>query len=343
MKSGLLSSWNHLLDEIPAHRRDIYFREEYVRLYEDASCRAVCFMYRDDDGLYLFPFLERNFEMRGMDCFDFETAYGYGGPVASTDAPSFIGRAWDAFMAMARARGYVAGFVRFHPLLNNGQLCGRDMVVIPERSTVAMSLDGTGQDIWMREIHTKNRNVIKKAIHNGLSFCADYEYRYYADFQRLYSATMDKLDASGFYYFNPAYFEGIRSGISNSFLGHVCKDGRIVASAIFMYDGEFGHYHLSGSDTQSLALNPNNLLLWGAALELKSHGVRQFHLGGGTDGRPDNSLLAFKRKFSNSLRQFSIGKLIVDDRLYCQACHDWEISNPYKIDTFGKLLLKYKY
>jgi len=343
MNSGLLTSWNWLLAEIPAHRRDVYFTEEYIRLYEASGNRAVCFYYREGAELFLFPYLERRFWALGRECFDFETAYGYGGPVSTSDNPAFCASAWHAFVNLVCAKGYVAGFVRFHPLLRNESLCPRGVEIIPERYTVAMDLSGTVKDIWLDEIHTKNRNVIKKAVKNGLSFTADYEYRNYDEFKNLYAGTMDRLRADSFYYFSPEYFEKFKNGIRNSFLGLVKVGQKTVAAAIFMYDSHYGHYHLSGSDKTMLNLNPNNLLLWGAAQELKSNGVELFHLGGGTDSAEDNSLLGFKRKFSRSLFRFHLGKIIFNQDIYRELCRIWEAGNTEKASRYNHIFLKYKY
>lgn len=51
----------------------------------------------------------------------------------------------------------------------------------------------TEEEIWKNEIHTKNRNVIKKGIKNGLEFVLDDGYKYIYDFIRLYNSTMDRL------------------------------------------------------------------------------------------------------------------------------------------------------
>ena len=67
--------WNQYLDLIPAEHQDLYFREEYVRLYETDKETVCCFVYQDGDSLLLFPFLRREFQFKGNIYYDFETAY----------------------------------------------------------------------------------------------------------------------------------------------------------------------------------------------------------------------------------------------------------------------------
>ena len=50
-------TWNQYFDLIPAELQDLYFREEYVRLYETDKEKACCFVYQDGDSILLFPFL----------------------------------------------------------------------------------------------------------------------------------------------------------------------------------------------------------------------------------------------------------------------------------------------
>ena len=343
MKIGVLEHWDDMLTRLPAGRSDVYFSEGYIRLYENDAEKAACFVYEQNKDLFLFPFLSRSFVFCGQVYYDFETAYGYGGPVCSTSDPGFLCDAWCALKRFFSSSGYVAGFVRFHPLLDNQ--CGFEVAgrLIADRKTVAMDLNRPMDDVWQHEIHSKNRNMIRKAEKSNLRFAAEDGYEHLPDFVRLYDGTMDKLSADGFYYFNWNYYLRLKQNIPNSFLGCVFKDKTLVSAAIFMYEGPYGHYHLSGSDPTYLNLSPNNFLLWRAAAELQRRGVRQFHLGGGSNPDEDNSLFLFKRRFSQSTRQFYIGKLIFDEAVYSAVCSSWEKENPDKAERYAHHLLKYKY
>lgn len=344
MEVTITTRWNELLQAFPADRRDVYFTEEYVKLYENAAEKAECFVYRDGEKVMLFPFLAREFESRGYKYKDFETAYGYGGPVVNNDDKVFLRKALEAFKQYCNDNGYVAGFVRFHPLMNNQE--GFDAIgrVLEERKTVAINLDQTMDDVWRNEIHSKNRNIIRKAEKAGCTFIVDDQYEHLSDFVRLYDLTMDKLSAGSFYYFDDKYYAKLKAGIPNSFLGCVANsDGQIISAAIFMYSGRLGHYHLSGSDRSQLALSPNNFMLWSAACELQKRGVKLFHLGGGTNSDEDNSLFLFKHRFSKETHQFYLGKLIFNQTVYEELCMEWEEKHPDLEEQNKNILLKYKY
>lgn len=344
MQVDILTHWDEFLGLFPQERKDIYFAEEYVKLYESQTEKAECFVCREDDKVLLFPFLARIFEFNGKPYKDFETAYGYGGPVYNCNDMEFVNQSLAAFKTYCSENNYVAGFVRFHPLLQNQ--VGFDTIgrLLPERKTVAINLDQTMDEVWTNEIHSKNRNVIRKAEKAGCRFIVDDQYEHLNDFVKLYDSTMDKLSADGFYYFDDKYYNNLVKGIPDSFLGCVADDEeRIISAAIFMYSGTYGHYHLSGSDKSQLSLSPNNFMLWEAAKELQKRGVKRFHLGGGTTSDEENSLFKFKCRFSKDTCQFYIGKLVFNPEAYDAICADWEQKNPDKAEYYKHHLLKYKY
>lgn len=334
--------WDGYLSKFHPKQKDIYFKKSYVSLYETSPDeKALAMVIEEGEKVMLFPILSRTFLFHGVVYKDFETAYGYGGPIFNTDDIDFIGRANKLMLEAFLEEKYVCGFVRFHPLLNNSSNF-KVGTVIDDRHTVAIDLTLSEEDIWMKEIHTKNRNVIKKGEKNGLKFFADYDHKYLDEFIRLYDQTMDKLNADDFYYFDKVYYQKFIKDIPN-FLGVVMLDDKVVSAALFMYDGCYAHYHLSGSDREFLNYLPNNYMLYHAALELKGKGAELFHLGGGTTSDENDSLLSFKRKFSKELFQFSIGKVIFNNKIYAELCTDWEERNPEKKEKYSRFLLKYKY
>lgn len=336
--------WNQYLDAFNTQDKDLYFTEEYVKLYENPSEKGVCCIAKDGDKIMLFPFLERAFSFSGNIFHDFETAYGYSGPLWNSADNTFKETALRLMAEEMKQQGYVAGFVRFHPLLQNQEKFDCIGRLLAERKTVAINLDQTMDEVWSNEIHSKNRNVIRKAEKAGCHFIVDDQFKHLSDFIRLYDSTMDKLSADGFYYFDDNYYQQLVKGIPNSFLGCVeDAEGRIISAAIFMYSGTFGHYHLSGSDKTQLSLSPNNFMLWAAAKELQKRGVKRFHLGGGTNSDEENSLFKFKCRFSKETCQFYIGKLVFNKELYDTICQDWEQKNPEKAEHYKHHLLKYKY
>ena len=119
MQVELVSHWNDLLATFPASAQDVYFKEEYVRLYETDTEKAYCIVCSEDEKKLLFPMLRRTFRFNGETYYDFETAYGYGGPVTNSEDDAFRANALAALKEYCSKNGFVAGFVRFQPILQN--------------------------------------------------------------------------------------------------------------------------------------------------------------------------------------------------------------------------------
>ena len=343
MKYDVIQDWSEYLIHFSADQKDVYFSPQYAKLYESDNETAICFVHQNQEKVFLFPILKRDFEFEGEICHDFETAYGYGGPIANTSDQEFMSTALQLFFKYCSDHNFVCGFTRFHPLLQNSPSFDVVGKVLLDRQTVAIDLTQSEDEIWMQSLTSKNRSTIKKAIASGLSFEADYSFKYLDNFISLYNSTMTKLGADDFFVFDRDYYKDWIATIPNSFLGVVIHDNRIIAAAIFFYSENFGHYHLAGSDPEYLSLNPNNFMLWEAAKELRKKELQLFHLGGGSNGSPDNSLLGFKSRFSPLRFDFNIGKMVFNSEKYHRICSKWENENPEKAIQYKNLLLKYKY
>ena len=340
MQIGIYEKWDHYLTQFPDHLCDIYFREAYAKLYTTDIDKPLCVVVEDDDFVLLLPILRRAIE----NGFDFETPYGYGGPIFNINDPQRISIAIEAMHDYLKANHYLAGFIRFHPQLNNSVVCEKHFAVVVDRMTVAIDTSLSVEEIWENEINSKGRGKIKKCQRRNLTFIADEEFVYLDNFVELYTSTMKKLSAEEFYYFDRLYFKQFIEKLKGqSFIGVVKDRELIISAAIFLYQPPYGHYHLSGSDFNYLHLNPNDFLLFEAAKELKKRNVTKFHLGGGSNSSENNSLWEFKKKFSRNYYQFSIGKWVFNQEKYNQICEKWSINNPDKVEKYTHHLLKYRY
>lgn len=340
MNVTIYESWDRFLEHFPAERTDIYYTEEYVRLYETDKDTALCVICTEDDSVTLMPFLRRKIGA----FYDFETAYGYGGPISNNDSEEWISKSLDAIKDHLGASGYLCGFMRFHPLIGNAGMCRDKINVLYDRKTVCIDLTPSEDDIWAHQITSKNRNMIRKAEKSGLLFRAEYDYSSMDEFVGLYNSTMERLKAESFYYFDRRYFDTYTNKLTGrGFLGTVSLDDKIIGAALFMTQGEYGHYHLAGSNREYSSLGINNMLLWNAAVEMKKKGITSFHLGGGTTSDPEDPLFKFKRSFSGNEKDFCIGKWIFNEEAYRDVCSKWENEHPDLEPVFGNRLLKYRY
>lgn len=340
---GNSEAWNRYLQQIPAEKRDIYFTPEYYSLYQNyGDGEACCFVFEKDGDIVLYPFLRNPITPLGYhldkEYYDIQGAYGYNGIIASTYNPDFIKAFWETFDLWCQEKSIVAEFSRFHPLLNNQKLASPKMKTYFSRHTVGLDL--AGDDIWMHQISSKNRNMIRKAEKEGVQIIESDDYE---TFRKLYDGTMTDLHAEDFYFFPPSYYEEYKQTFKeNSKLCFATLDGKIIAGSMFMYSDDYAHYHLSARNREYSRYAANNLILWYGIQKAKERGCKWFHFGGGTTSAEDDSLLKFKRDFSKTLCEFWIGKRVHNGAAYQAIVEQWKAKWPDNYEQNKVKLLGYR-
>ena len=99
--------------------------------------------------------------------YDFCTPYGYGGWII--EGNDEIDTMMHEYSAWCTANGIVSEFVRYHPQLQNAGKLKRYYEQTYLGNTVEIPLISE-QSVW-ENFSSKNRNVIRKAIKNGLYEC----------------------------------------------------------------------------------------------------------------------------------------------------------------------------
>lgn len=337
------NEWRQDLEKIPKERRDVYFLPEYYSLYQNyGDGEALCFVFEKDGNIALYPFLKNPITPLGYqldkEYYDIQGAYGYNGLIASTDKIEFIATFWEEFDAYCQQNDIIAEFMRFHPLLNNQKFASPKMKTFFSRHTVALDL--TDDDIWMHQISSKNRNMIRKAEKEGVTIIESDDYE---TFRKLYNETMSDLHADDFYYFPERYYEEYKQTFKDKSLLYLAMlDGKVIAGSMFMYSDDYAHYHLSARDREYSRYAANNLILWYSIQKAKDRGCKWFHFGGGTTGDDGDSLLKFKKEFSKTLCEFWIGKRVHNQPVYDQIVEQWKTNHPDSYEHNKIKLLGYR-
>lgn len=250
--------------------------------------------------------------------FDLQSPYGYGGPIATTGDEAFLKCAWTEYEKWCRQNGVLAEFVRFHPILGNWRYYGGE--VIHDRSTVWIDL--TKEDL-MSSYQSRVRNMVRKAKKSDLRIEWTDATEFFRWFPKLYEDLMVSIGADDFYLFSNDYYNSWESVMGTSFC--LCKLNDDVIGASIFFDNEFMmEYHLSASNEIAKKLAGTTLMIHEAALRAKERGCQKLHLGGGTNGSPDNPLLYFKSGFSAEKADYRIGKYIHMPEEYQNLKNEWE-------------------
>lgn len=237
----------------------------------------------------------------GSDLYDFQSPYGYGGPVTSITVPETLARFWSAYTVWCAAQGILVEFVRFHPLAPVEPVYGgrifadRDCVFVPLQS----------EDI-RAGYETRCRTAVRKAEKNGVTITEMPREAIHERFPAFYRDGMRMIGAAAFYLFDDAYFVAL-SRIASLKLLVAEHEGRWCAASLFFTGPDVWEYHLSSATPEGRRLCAANLLIDHAAHAARSAGAGKLFLGGGTDRDPANPLLHFKASFASARAPFRIG------------------------------------
>lgn len=245
--------------------------------------------------------------------FDLATPYGYGGWIIEGEHTEKL---FEAYEKWCVENSIISEFVRFHPVVKNYRFAVKNYDVVFSGKTVAMDIS-TPEIIW-ENMTSKNRNMVRKAEKNGITIHRGRNFELFEVFRQIYNATMDKDNASEYYYFSNAFYESVLNDLSeDAQIFYALYDEKIIAAAIVLCRNGKLNYHLSGSVKEHQNIAPGNLLLYKAALWGCEKGCKTFHLGGGV-GASEDGLFKFKKSFyrGEDLPQFYIGKKIFDKKKY---------------------------
>jgi hypothetical protein len=286
--------WDELLARLGC--ADAYL----LRAYVEASCildpgEPVLL---EDDGVALACIVRA---IPGSDAYDVTTPYGYGGPVG--------GDFHEAYERWCAGRNVVSTFIRYHPLYENYRGALHATYVGP---TIGWPLEGD----LLAGMHGKHRNVVRKAQKAGVAVDATAAPNDLSTFVAMYEQTMERQDATGYYFFPTEYWERLTALGGNLVRFDALAAGEVVASALCLRGDRWLHYHLGATADAARELGASNLLLYTAALWGQTQGLEGFHLGGGA-GATEDSLYAFKQRFSpEGRREFWVGTLVHDQEAY---------------------------
>lgn len=294
---------------------DIYYLSGYVKTFHIHGDGDPYLLYYEDNGLRaIYVYMRRPTAIEGI--YDSVTPYGYGGVLFEGDTSAANRKAfWQAYLAEMEKEHIVDNFVRYHPVLKNAGQMASISNVIDLGKTIAMDL-ASPELIW-ENIHSKNRNMIRKAEKNGIVIEHGQGMDLFNKFIEIYNATMDKDNAEEYYYFKRPFYESIHNDLRDNYRIFYAKlDDKVIAMSIMIFANGRLNYHLSGSDIEYRNLAPSNLLLYKAALWGCEKGMKTFHLGGGV-GSGEDGLYKFKAAFNKvSDYQFSIGKQVFNQEKY---------------------------
>jgi CelD/BcsL family acetyltransferase involved in cellulose biosynthesis len=322
-------AWTLLLAQVP---HDFYHLQKYVDLsanQESGVSGAV--LVEDGERKFLLPLIVRAINGGGRDA---TSPYGFPGPIGKGLADqSFVTAAFQEVRRVLAAEGIVSLFVRFHPFLNPLVPEGVGLVA-DHGGSVVIDLSQSPELIW-QQMRQNHRRQITRSIRSGHAVGFDESDAGLEIFKSLYRATMRRVEADGYYFFDDAYFDALRSAMGERMRIAVVRVGNEVAAAgLFIEENGIVEYHLSGSDERFATFAPTKLLTHFMTNWARQRGNRWLHLGAGM-GAPDDALLHFKSGFSPIHHRFRTLRMITRTVEYVRLAlkHDPSVD-PTRVDGY---------
>ncbi|MDT2865749.1 lipid II:glycine glycyltransferase FemX [Vagococcus carniphilus] len=315
--------WNNIVMSFDNY--DVYYLYGYVKAFhQHGDGEPLLFYYDDNNTRAINVVMKRDIskdkifyeKIKKDEYFDFSTPYGYGGFLIEGDkSDEAVSKLDKTYVDYCMNNHVVSEFTRFHPVINNVQLCKNMYVCVDLSKTITIPLSSE-KKVW--EIITgKNRNVIRKSIKSGVEVFWGRASELIDSFIPMYNETMDRDNALDYYYFDEKFYESLLNDLKyNHLIFYAKHDGKVISMAVIIFANRQMHYHLSASNREYQHLSATNLLLYEAACWGRANNFNTLHLGGGLGSSEDN-LFKFKKSFNkNSSTYFSIGKKIFDEKKY---------------------------
>lgn len=307
---------------------DIYFEKKYGRLYEKIE-KGKCLIYEFENkfGKIHHMFIKREIPLKlnGNTYYDLVTPYGYGGPIiidCDKEKKELLLHEFEKdFQNYCIDNNIISEFVRFHPVVENHSDFGEVYDVSYIRNTVGTTVNSE-KDYLMNEFSKSARKSIRKALKEGVTYKVTRSPDNISEFLNVYYSTMDRNNASDYYYFDNSYFEECMENLKdNILLIEVSYNEKIIAMGFYFVYNNMIHAHLSGTLTEYLYLSPAYVIKHATAEWAKENGISLIHYGGGTSNNDDDPLYKFKKKFTKSTEfEFNIGKKIWNKSVYDKLC-----------------------
>jgi serine/alanine adding enzyme len=299
---------------------DIYFEPAWGELYatKDNGSHQT-FLLNSEIGRVYYSFVKRPIEIivEGKLYYDIISAYGFGGPIVldcmESKKSALLMQFKEQFDAYCMENDIVTDTCRFNPWLKNHADFTHMYELIPNYTTLGIDL--SVENLFMDEISSKKRNMIRKANKLGVNVHVDYEGKNLDAFIAVYEKTIVKHKISTYYRFSKEFlldnFHKLKGKI---FLAYALYDGKVISIAIFLLSEHYIHYHLAANDMDYNSVPANDLLLYEVAEFGKRNGFKYLMLGGAGG---NVAIHSHKKGFTKeSVFDFYKGKRICNPEIY---------------------------
>jgi hypothetical protein len=333
--------WKSAIERIDSKLADIFFLPEWYATWENYEHSvAKCIVAEEDDYLFVYPFLMRSIEEYDIatECFDIQSAYGYGGVITNNvSVPKpVIGKFNDKVTEWLTDNNVIAEFVREHPLLDH---CRRDADYVLARKNIYIEASRN-----YRILELKNHQHVSKFRRDEkLKVVIDDRLEGMDEFVRLYHLNANRIGMSKYYFFSEEYFSLIKNLLKDhARLINIYYEDHLIHSLIYLFYGNKASLHLAGADHSLYKFNLSAVSFFESVLYSAELGLETVNIGGGLTADEQDGLYRFKKNFSNNIKDVYIGKKVINQLVYDSLVSQWKEKYPHLKDKYKRFFLKYR-
>lgn len=302
--------------QVEAFNFDIYHLSGWLKsstMIDGGECKGL--IVEAEDKKLLFPLIIRKIN---EEFWDATSTYGYGGPLGDNLLEvEDLNYLLEQTIIFLKQHNCVSWFMRLHPILNVNWDVGVGTVV-EHGPTLSSDLTKTEEEHWA-ETQTRHRRGINKALKNSISTkIEELNHENALTFCKIYTETMQHLNASDFYFFDKNYFLSLANNLPQRLLLITAFDcDQPIAASIYTLcpESKIIQYHLGGTLDAYRDLQPAKLITHVARTWGRENKYEILHLGGGVGASLD-SLYEYKKGFSSNEHLFKTYRVIVNEEVY---------------------------
>lgn len=295
---------------------DFYHSCDYHQVSNFKGDHPILIHYEHNNGMVLLPLIIRYI---GQSIYkDATSVYGYPGPITKNITSTFNFKLFqEKLTQLFREQNIVSVFSRLNPFIAEQENCLKTLGNIETLGKlVYIDLTQPMSQQWGL-YHRRLKTYINKSrtLYSVEEISNVQEVQ---SFVALYHENMKRVNAKKEYFFELGYFLKLLNShdFDTKILGAYDKSTReLIGGAMFTMKNTLIQYHISGTSSKYLKLNPLKLLID----EMRIRGVREnykyLNLGGGVSSKED-SLFYFKSGFSNNFLPFKVWKYKVNEDVY---------------------------
>ena len=324
---------------------NVYQLPDYLDLYKNKNSIPEAFALEYEKNFFYISYLKREINKKILDSFyDFETAYGYSGPITNSKDKEFLNLAWKNFFDYCKNNKILAGFIRFNPLLENHLISSQQYLEVKYEKDIVIKSIKENEKINLNDYSPDVRNKINKANKNGIFSQVSSNIESINEFKKIYVRLMKEKKTEDYYFFSDNYFLKIYKNLKNNFFIILAKrEEQVIGGALVLTMGDHAILHLSATLKKFSNLGIASFLRHEVIKTCFEMEIKKINFGGGLTPEHNDSLLKFKKGFSKEIKKYFIGKFVSNEKMYKEACSIWDKNYKKNNLKYSKYFLKYNY